>query len=215
MRRRPPRASRVLFVLSLLVATAATLVLRGHLARLAERAQAAGPGRPVLVAASDLDRGTVLDAASVRTEQVPDRYRPPGALGTPEEAAGRALASDVAAGEPLTATRLAPLGGPVASLVPDGLRAVAVTSTVPPGTLVPGDRVDVLATYASGRPHTETVVGGAEVLSLAESGRGEELGGGVTAVLLVSPDTAESLAFARAFADLSLAVAPAGEASLP
>ena len=78
----------------------------------------------------------------------------------------------------------------------------------PPGTVTAGDRVDVLATFATGQPHTETVVSGAEVL-VVMAGQGlDELGAGTTVVLLVSPEVAERLAFARAFADISLAVAP-------
>jgi len=109
---------------------------------------------------------------------------------------------------------LAPPGGPVAALVPDGLRAIAITAAVPSGVLAAGDRVDVLATFASGQqPHTETVVEGAEVLSVVTAAGLEESAGASTLVLLVTPDVAERLAFARAFADLAVAVAPPLEAT--
>ena len=42
--------------------------------------------------------------------------------------------------------------------MPAGLRAVAVTTSLPAGTVVADDHVDVLATFATGAPHTETVV---------------------------------------------------------
>ena len=205
MRRKRPRSSKVLFVLSLVIAIGATLVLRGHLLRLEARAAAAGPGAPTLVAAVDLSRGSTVEAGDVSLQSVPESYRPPGALDSVEEAAGRMLAADVMAGEPLTAARLATAGGPVASMVPAGLRAVPVPAAAPRGLLAPGDRVDVLATFAAGQPHTETVVEGAEVLSIL--GLEEAAFEGVTnIVLLVSPDAAERLAYARSFAELSISV---------
>ena len=207
MRRRPPRASRVLLVLSVILAAGTTLALREHLARVEARAALAGPGVTVVVAARDLPRGTLLTSTVLREEALPARYRPPGALPGLDAAVGRPLAADVVAGEVVTAARLAPSGGPVASLVPAGLRAVAIAVPLPPESLVPGDRVDVLATFATARPYTDTVVQGAEVLGvLGQSST--EVGTATTVVLLVSPDVAERLAYARAFADLSVTVAP-------
>ena len=57
----------------------------------------------------------------------------------------------------------------MASLVPRGLRAFAVPTSLPRGAAVPGDRVDILATYASGQPHSEMVVEG------VTEGRGEPI----------------------------------------
>lgn len=205
MRRRPPRASRALVVLSLAVAGGATVVLQDHLGRLTAEAARPGPGVPVVVAAVPLQRGAVLATGDLATREVPARFRPPGALTAPEHATGRILVADLAPGEVLTWTRLAPVGGPVAAMVPAGLRAVPVTAPLPPGTVAEGDRVDVLATYAGGRSYTETVIQGAEVLRV--SGPAEE-GGGTTVLLLVDPEDAERLAYARAFGDLALAVAP-------
>jgi Flp pilus assembly protein CpaB len=206
MRRKRSRASKVLFFLALVLAGGATLLLRGHLVRLEARAAAAGPGEPVIVAATDLDRGTVLAAGMLTVRSIPGAYWPPGALTSISEAVGRMLTADVAAGEALTTSRLAGDGGPVAALVPPGLRAVPVPVAVPPGLLAPGDRVDVLATFGAGQPHTEIVVESAEVLSLLESGGGV-FEGAASVVLLVSQDSAKRLAYARSFADLSLAVA--------
>jgi pilus assembly protein CpaB len=210
MRRRPPRASVVLLVLAVILGVGATLLLRGYLARLAARAAAGGPGRPVVVAVSDLGRGTLLTPDLLAMEEIPAPYVPPGALGSPDEVAGRFLGADILAGEVLTQARLAPEGGPVASLVPPGLRAVPVTAGVPAGTVAPGDRVDVLATFATGRPHTETVVESAEVL-IVRTASGDAFGEAATLMLLVAPDTAARLAYARAFADLAVALAPPQE----
>jgi pilus assembly protein CpaB len=138
-------------LMSVLVAGASTLALRGYLARLEARAAAGGPGTPVVVAAVDLRRGTRLTPELVDVEEIPSEYAPPGALESPGQALGRPLAADVLAGEAITSSRLAPPGGPVAALVPEGLRAVPVTVGAPPGVLAPGDLVDVLATFVTGR----------------------------------------------------------------
>jgi pilus assembly protein CpaB len=207
MRRRPPRASVVLVVLGVGLAVLATLLLRSYLDRLAARAASGGPGRAVVVASTDLARGTQLSPELLAVRDVPLAYLPPAAVGSIDEVLGRFLAADVLAGEVLTQARLAPDGGPVASLVPSGLRAVVVTVGVPPFAVAPGDRVDVLATYASGRPYTETVVEGAEVL-MVRPASSDGLGEAASLVLLVAPDTASRLAYARAFADLAVALAP-------
>ena len=208
MRRKRPRSSKVLLVLSLTLAIGATLVIRGHLVRLEARAAAAGPGAPTLVAAVDLPRGSTVNPDDVSVRTVPEAFRPPGALASVEEAAGRMLAADVVAGEPLTDARLAAAGGPVAALVPSGLRAVPVAAAIPSGLLAPGDRVDVLATFAGGQPHTETVVSEAEVLSILvpEDGVFDAV---ANVVLIVSPGVAERLAYARSLAELSISVTSA------
>ena len=165
---------------------------------------------------------------------MPRAYAPPGAFGSIDQAAGRVALADLSKGEAVTRTRLARVrAGPVASLIPEGLRAFAVPTSLPPGAVVPGDLVDVLATFSSGQPHTESVVLGVEVLFVvggaagpAPTGGGQSAGvpsGGSafdagaagisdapTLILLVSPDQEERLAFARAFADLAVAVEPSG-----
>ncbi len=160
----------------------------------------------MLAAATDLPRGAVLTEAVLRVERIPRAYVPPGALGQMAEASGRTLAADVVAGEVLTRARLA-TAGPVASLVPEGLRAMPVTVALPPGAVVAGDRVDVLAVGA-GKPFAETVASGAEILLVLEGRAPEDLGATSTVVLLVSPAAAADLARARAVANLTVAIAP-------
>lgn len=213
MRRTRPRSSRVLFVLSVVLAVAATAAVRARLAALEARAARAGPGRSVVVATTDLDRGTALEPSMLGTREIPARFLPPGRLASAEQAIGRTLAASVLAGEPVTSARLAPIGGPVAALIPTSLRAVPVPSVFPPSAVRPGDRVDVHATFATGQPYTETVVTGAEVLTVASAGSaGSEPSQGGTLLILVGPESAERLAFARAFADLSVALVSAADA---
>ena len=217
------RSSRVYLVASLALAVASALLLRGYTERLARASQAVGRQLPVLVAGEPIDRGTAAQAGQLALVQVPEALVPPGALSSSDQAAGRVALTDIARGEMVTETRLARVrAGPVASLVPEGLRAFAVPTSLPPGSVAPGDRVDVLATFGSGQPHTETVAEEVEVLLIL--GPSAEGGGAValdaaaagveqsqTLILLVSPTQQEELAFARAFADLAITIAPAEE----
>lgn len=206
MRRVRPRSSRMLMALSVVLGVLTTMTLRTYLARVERAAAAAGPGEATVVAATALERGVVLAPGMLAVRSIPHRYRPPGSLSAPADAVGRTLAGAVAAGEAITSSRVAPAGGPVAALVPPGLRAVPIVSAIPPGTVAPGDRVDVLATFATGQAHTETVVTGAEILVVLPGTGADEPVGGTTVILLVGPEVAERLAFARTFADLALAV---------
>jgi len=219
-----PSSSRVYLAVSLGLAVAAGLVVRSTLAG----ARAAGEGGQgpmvdVVVAATRLSRGVPLSTEGLTLAAVPEAYAPPGAFQRIEQAAGRVALSDLATGEVVTQTRLARVrAGPVASLVPEGLRAFAVPSTLPPGSVAAGDRVDVLATYGSGQPYTETVVEGVEVLlvlgpppptgsddGLSVDTAAAGIGTPTVLVLLVAPEQQEDLAFARAFADLAVTVEPA------
>ena len=164
-----------------------------------------------------------VDAASigpgdslVAVASWPSAYVPSGAVHDPAPASGRVLLAALGKGDVLTVARLAPRGGPVASLIPSDLRAVAVPSTLAPGVVGPGDRVDVLATFPGARSHTETVASGLDVLRIVSardttaSAFGAETSGagasGGILLLLVTPDQAEELAYARAFADVSIAL---------
>jgi len=134
-------------------------------------------------------------------------------------AVGETVGSDVAEGEPVTRTRLGSAeAGPVASLVPSGLLAFPVDAAVPPGAVRAGDRVDLYATFGGPHPHTETVATGLEVLLLlgdegaeGTTGLTSSASSGPTLVLLVSPEQAERLAYATAFADLAIAIAGPAE----
>lgn len=79
---------------------------------------------PVLVASRDLAAGSVLAADAVRVVALTADGSPPGAYAAPGPVLGRMLAAPVAAGEPLTPTRLVPRGPPEG--LADGLVAVHV-----------------------------------------------------------------------------------------
>ncbi|HXF71028.1 MAG TPA: Flp pilus assembly protein CpaB [Actinomycetota bacterium] len=224
MRRSWWRRSRASLAASVVLAVLAGLLVRSHLARYAAVAASVRPDVPVVVAARAVRAGERLSRADLRLVLVPRAYAPPGALARVEQAAGRVALGDLAPGEAVTATRLARVrAGPVASLVPPGLRAFAVPSSLPRGAISAGDRVDVLATYGPPRARTETVATGVEVLAAvsgqagARSSRGPlpalpaTTDGPTVLLLLVTPEQQAALAYAKAFGALEVTVGPPEE----
>jgi pilus assembly protein CpaB len=212
-RRKLPRSSFVLVSVAVACALSAALVMRAYARRLDVVRPDGGPPIAVVAAAEDVARGDVLTEEALEVVTVPSRFAPPGAMRDLTQAAGRIVIADIAAGEILTQLRLAGAGsGPTASLVPPGMRAVQVP-VAGAVDVKPGDLVDVIATFGGGGAHTEVAGEGLEVLTVDRGGGGGSLGattpptsGGVGLVLLVSPTDAETLAFASAFATLSIAV---------
>jgi pilus assembly protein CpaB len=213
-RRRLPRSAVAWFGGAAIAAVAAVLATRAHVARLEATRPDVGPPVAVVVAAHDLQRGSTLSASSLTVANVPATLVPPGAVASVEEASGRILAGDLAEGEALTETRLAGSGlGPIAALVPPGLRAFVLPTGPPAGTVSSGDEVDVLATYGvnAGRPYTETVATSLEVVDVVRSAApiagADGAVSGPPLVVLADPYTVERLARAASLARLSIAIA--------
>jgi Flp pilus assembly protein CpaB len=206
----PP--SKVFAVLGVVFAVAAFSLVRGYSARVQSLQAEVGDPTPVAVAAQAIARGEVLGAVMFRIRLFPAAFAPPGAVRDPGSVAGRVLLAPLAAGQPLTVEALAPQdAGPVAGLVPSGLRAVPLVTSLVAAAIRPGDRVDVLATFPGPHAHTETVASGLEVLRVLQPGdssTGSAFGTGAASVagtvlmLLVTADQTEQLAYARAFADV-------------
>ena len=203
-----------LFALLAVASGALTFTMvRGYEERLERLRPALGSLVDVVVADRAIARGSVLAPEALRVDQLPSKFVQPGASASIDDVVGRTVLADVAPGETITRTRLAASGvGPVAALVPPGLRAYPLNVTVPDGTVVPGDAVDVLATFGGERPYTETVVSGVEVLEVLKEAPSGALGAGpspsASLVVVVTPEDAERLAYAGAFASLAVAVAP-------
>lgn len=211
MRRRWSPISKLFVVAAVACGLGAFAIVRSYAARLESVAPDVGEHVRVVVAATALARGTSLARPLLEETLVPARFAPPGRFPEAERLLGATLLTDVAAGEPLTRTRLADAAvGRVAALVPPGLRAMTIESALPRGAVRPGDHVDVLATYGGERPHSETVASALEVLLVT----GSSAGGGVqgatspmpSVVVLVAPDVAERLAYAKAFGELDLSI---------
>jgi Flp pilus assembly protein CpaB len=212
-RRKLPRSSFILLCVSVSCAVAAGLVMQAYAHRLDTTRPDGGPPLAVVAATIRVPRGTILSETALEMVTLPARFAPPGALRDVARAAGRIAVTDIAAGEVVTDLRLAGArSGPTAAVVPAGMRAVGVPVASSVG-VKPGDLVDVIATFGGGGAHTEVTGEALEVLAVDRAGGGAAFGGattpgsgGVGLVLLVSPANAERLAFASAFATLSIAV---------
>jgi pilus assembly protein CpaB len=210
-RRKLPRSSFVLLSLSLACALAAALVMRAYARRLDVLRPDGGPPATLVAASEHIARGAVLTDEMLEVVTLPSRFAPPGAMRDVDGVTGRIAASAIAAGEIVTGLRLGGAdSGPTASLVPSGMRAVQVPVASAVGVQA-GDLVDVLATYGGGGAHTEVAGEALEVLAVDRRGGGSfgataSPSGGVGLVLLVTPTDAERLAFAAAFATISIAV---------
>jgi pilus assembly protein CpaB len=152
----------------LLIALGAALGLAAlGLARAGTGALAQGtrstPMASVVVARTDLAAGTVLSPALVAVRRLPAPDVPPGAFAAPSQVSGAVAKEAVFAGEPLVAGMLYPslAASALPDQLPQGMRALdlAVSSVSGVGgLLVPGDRVDLVATLPSPRGGTEATL---------------------------------------------------------
>ena len=149
--------------------------------RVAEVESAVGSPVPVVVATRDLAAGATLRERDLALREVPRRFAPPDALGSPGDAAGLPLAAPLASGSYVTAASIGPVGGggaraggPAPGPLRRGERAVEVAvagGAALSSVASPGSRVDVLVS-------TEPGAGpGASFLAL-ENVELLELGGG-------------------------------------
>jgi Flp pilus assembly protein CpaB len=131
------------------------------------------PGRPIVVAARDLDRGTVLQPGDLRLMELDGVIS--GSFSKIEDASGATLLSPVKANEPLLEERVSPrlseaerAGGPV----PKGMRAMTVHVTQSESLLNllrPGSRVDLQAVTDKNGGELKTVLENVQVLAAAQT----------------------------------------------
>ncbi|MDY7101399.1 MAG: SAF domain-containing protein [Actinomycetota bacterium] len=137
----------------------------------ARAAEARWELRTLPVAAVDLAAGVTIGPDDVRTADLPALVVPAGSVPA-AEMVGRSVRTDIAAGEVLIESRLAPTGvsGPAALLAADEVGvSVARTVTTPP--LAEGDRVDVVVgrdPFGAGLTEVSVAVHGAVVLVVAD-----------------------------------------------
>lgn len=198
------------FVFALVVALFASLaVYRLVLASLSHRPQKAAE-RMVVVAARDLDVGTLIGAGDVKLAPCQDCASAKDFTDS-KEVVGRGVIATIFQNEPILSPRLAAkgAGAGLASTIPPGKRAVAlrVNDVVGlAGFVLPGMRVDVIVTSnGSSSPAlrdttiTRTILQNIEVLSAGqliqrrENGKPEDA---QVVNLLVTPDQAEILTLA-------------------
>ncbi len=161
----------------------------------------------VVVAVTDLPVGSLLTPLDMQVRMWPENLIPAGSADSLESLVGRVLKVEIAAGEPVLESKLAPDGstGGFSSLIPPGMRAVTVGVNVVSGVggfILPKTRVDVLVTVtgvsSSGDRQTKTILQNVEVLAVDQT-YDQDSDDPVTVksvTLLVTPEEAEQLSLA-------------------
>jgi pilus assembly protein CpaB len=170
--------------------------------------------QPVVVAATDLEFGSVLNDDNMEAANWPVEIVPAGAISSRGELAGRVVRTSLSAGEPILESKLAPVGidRGLPMRVPVGMRAMTVpvnTVSGVGGFVLPDTKVDVVVTI---RPETKKETVAKLILQnlsvLAADQKLEDNDGRPMKVqsvtLLVTPTEAEKLALAANMGDIQL-----------
>lgn len=184
------------------------------------------PSTMVLVAASDLPAGTIIDKGDIKFQAWPQDGILEGfvlkAEGIEQPFIGAVVRRGVVKGEPVTDNRVVKPGekGFLAAIVEPGHRAISVpvnATTGVSGLFFPGDRVDVILSHAIAagdvsRNVSETILTDVRVLAVDQ--RVEDIDGkpavAKTATLEVSPKQAEVIAMLSTMGKLSLSLRSVG-----
>jgi len=200
-----------------LVAAGASLVLYRVLISRPQPTKAAASTVQIMLAAKDLEVGTVLKEGDVKLSDWPGAV-PLGATSKPQDLIGRGVTTMIYAKEPVIESRLAPrgAGGGLATMFPPGMRAVAIRVNEVVGVagfVVPGLRVDILISgnspqnTANTGTLTRTLLQNIEVLSAGQDFKKDAEGKPVLVQvvnLLVTPEQAEQLSLASTQTQIQL-----------
>jgi len=228
----------ILLVLALVLAGGTTMMARVWLAsQRAVRAEASPlavptPSRSVLIARSTIARGQILKPSDLAWEPWPEagvgkNYVLLGTR-TPETYTGWVAKQPIAAGEPLTESKIIAPGnrGFLAAVLRPGMRAVSVPVTLTSGIsgfVFPGDSIDLIVTYSvQDRPvagekgagpsldHkiSETVLRDIRVIAIDQKldSKPGEATVAKTATFEVTPKQSEIIALANEMGKLSLSL---------
>jgi len=177
------------------------------------------PTRPVVVAAADLDIGAELRRDDIRIIDWPANAVPAGAMGDPKDVIGRSIVLPVIQNEPILPLKIASkdAGSGLPPAIPPGLRAVSVRVNEVIGVagyVLPGTRVDVLATVSPTGQNTDmtskVILTNVQVLAAGtkierDTDKGKPLAVSVV-TLLVAPEEAERLTLASTEGKIQLAL---------
>jgi len=118
------------------------------------------PTRQVVVAATDLDIGAEITRTDIKVIDWPANAVPAAAISDPKDVIGRGIVLPMIENEPVLPMKLASkeAGGGLPPAIPPGLRAVSVRVNEVIGVagyVLPGTRVDVVATVSPTDQHTD------------------------------------------------------------
>ena len=213
----------------------AVILVRGYLGSAKGAGQQvaagpAGPGTPVVIAASPIARGATLDPKLLKLATYPADSVPAGAFHTVAElaAAGpnaRLALRSFTPGEPLLAPNVTGPGGKLtlASAMTEGMRAVALRATDVTGVggfVLPGDRVDVLLTRTVGSGDdnntvTQVLAENVRVLGVDQSDNDEANKPVVVKAVTVevTPEQAQTISLAQSVGTVSLTLRHVADAA--
>ena len=186
------------------------------------------PTKQVVVAATDLQIGVEIKKDDIRLIDWPENAMPAGAIHDPNEVIGRGIVLPLVQNEPFLPMKLASkeAGAGLPPAIPQGMRAVSVRVNEVIGVagyVLPGNRVDILATASPTDAHSDTItkviLANVQVLTSGTRMEQDQEKGKpmqVTVVtLLVYPDQAERLALASTEGKIQLALRNPLDSSAP
>jgi pilus assembly protein CpaB len=170
----------------------------------------------VMAAAMDIPYGTKVEARHVKVLTLPKGTAPENALREAAQVEGTVATTDILRGEILMKDRFAEhgTGSTLAALIEKGMRAVTVRVDDVIGVagfLLPGNRVDVLASRLDSRTQratTETILKNLKVLAVDQTAQTDKHDPVVVraVTLEMRPDDSEKLVKAKAEGTIQLAL---------
>ncbi len=171
-----------------------------------------------VVAAKAIPVGTILTKDHLKVVPWPARNPVPGGFTSVDAVVNRGAIVEIAENEPLTESKLAPLGagGGLPPTIPEGMRAISVRTNEVVGVagfVIPGTRVDVVVTVkrdSKSEPISRAVVSNVQVLTAGtrfdqEKARSDGKPIPSTVVtLLVTPQDAERISLAASEGQIML-----------
>jgi pilus assembly protein CpaB len=177
------------------------------------------PTTKVVVAATDMGMGDEIEKSDVRIIEWPKNAVPQNVISNPDEVVGRSLLMPVIQNEPFLPMKLASKegGAGLGVAIPPGLRAVSLRVNEVIGVagyVVPGTRVDVLATVSPTQDQrdmtSKVILTDVQVLAagtkIEQDVESKEPIPVNVVTLLVNPDEAERLTLAASEGKIQLAL---------
>lgn len=162
----------------------------------------------VLVAARELPPGIILTSADLSIREFPADYAAPGSLTSIDDGVGSLTSAPLAAGEPITRTRLVRSG--IAFGAGERAVPVRIADEDVVGLIVPGQTIDLLRTARDGS--VDVVAQAVRVITVPHGSPGSGLVGnaarapGSLIIVAADPGTAGRLAVAAAESGLAAVI---------
>ena len=208
------RRGTLLIILSLVLAFGAAWTANRLLSSNLAAEESAETGTLVVAAAMAIPYGTKVEERHLKFVEIPEDVAPTGFFTAIDQVEGTVSTVAIARNEILVAERFArhETGSTLAALVGENMRAVTVRVNDVIGVagfLLPGNRVDILASRKSGverRATTETILRNIKVLAVDQSASTESNEPVIVraVTLEMTPQQAEAVVRARAEGEIQL-----------